>query len=92
MILKKYKGIRQLLIILGLLLVSYPQIDSQVKRYASHSFSIEEGLSQSTVNCILKDKRGFIWLGTEDGLNRYDGNEFTVFSSKDHQEDGLLNN
>lgn len=67
-------------------------MDSQVKRYASHSFSIEEGLSQSTVNCILKDKRGFIWLGTEDGLNRYDGNEFTVFSSKDHQEVGLLNN
>lgn len=73
-------------------MIAQPQINSQVKRYASHTFSIEEGLSQSSVNCIIKDKRGFIWLGTEDGLNRYDGNEFTIFSSKDRKEVGLLNN
>jgi ligand-binding sensor domain-containing protein len=39
----------------------------------------ENGLSHNKVNCILQDKRGFIWFGTEDGLNRYDGKYFTVY-------------
>jgi ligand-binding sensor domain-containing protein/two-component sensor histidine kinase len=44
-------------------------------------FSIEEGLSQSTVETIVQDHEGFIWIGTEDGLNRYDGYEFRIFRS-----------
>ena len=41
--------------------------------------TIDDGLSQSTVNCIFQDSQGFIWLGTENGLNRYDGYEFIIF-------------
>jgi ligand-binding sensor domain-containing protein/signal transduction histidine kinase len=41
--------------------------------------SIEQGLSQSSVLCMLQDSRGFMWFGTADGLNRYDGYEFTVY-------------
>ncbi len=41
--------------------------------------SIEAGLSQSVVNCILQDRTGFLWLGTQDGLNRYDGYRFEVY-------------
>jgi ligand-binding sensor domain-containing protein/signal transduction histidine kinase len=40
---------------------------------------VEQGLSQNTVNCILQDSKGFIWFGTEDGLNKYDGYKFTVY-------------
>ncbi len=40
---------------------------------------LEEGLSQSSVHAILQDRRGFLWFGTEDGLNRYDGRTFKVF-------------
>lgn len=40
------------------------------------------GLSHNKVNCILEDKRGFIWFGTDDGLNRYDGNKFVVFRNQ----------
>lgn len=39
----------------------------------------DDGLSQSTMRCILKDKYGFIWVGTQDGLNRYDGYSFTIY-------------
>ncbi len=41
--------------------------------------SIGQGLSQSDVNCMLEDKAGFIWFGTQDGLNRYDGYAFRVY-------------
>lgn len=37
------------------------------------------GLSHNKVNCILQDQRGFIWIGTDDGLNRYDGQRFQVY-------------
>lgn len=40
------------------------------------------GLSHPKVNCILQDKRGFMWFGTDDGLNRYDGNRFVIFRNQ----------
>jgi len=48
--------------------------------------SIEQGLSQSTINTILQDSQGFMWFGTIDGLNKYDGYEVTIFH---HQPDNL---
>jgi ligand-binding sensor domain-containing protein/anti-sigma regulatory factor (Ser/Thr protein kinase) len=39
----------------------------------------QNGLSNNQVNCILQDRRGFMWIGTNDGLNRYDGNYFLIF-------------
>lgn len=42
---------------------------------------ISEGLSQSTVTCIFQDKKGFLWFGTRNGLNRYDGVKFTTFEN-----------
>jgi signal transduction histidine kinase/ligand-binding sensor domain-containing protein len=41
--------------------------------------SVDQGLSQSTVNCTLQDRYGFMWFGTDDGLNRYDGYDMTVY-------------
>jgi ligand-binding sensor domain-containing protein/signal transduction histidine kinase/CheY-like chemotaxis protein/AraC-like DNA-binding protein len=51
-----------------------------------NKYSIEQGLSQSTATCIIKDRKGFIWIGTQDGLNRFDGYQFKVFKhTKDKQ-------
>ena len=43
------------------------------------ALSTGHGLSHASVNCIHQDRQGFMWFGTNDGLNRYDGNEFLVF-------------
>jgi ligand-binding sensor domain-containing protein/AraC-like DNA-binding protein len=43
------------------------------------NLSVEDGLSQSSVLCIIQDHRGFMWFGTEDGLNRFDGHRFKPF-------------
>ena len=45
------------------------------------NFSITSGLSQSYVNDIVQDQRGFIWLCTQDGLNRFDGYKFEIFNT-----------
>ena len=51
----------------------------------------EQGLSQNTIDCIMQDSRGFMWFGTWNGLNRYDGYNFLVFKSENRQQ-GLSNN
>ncbi|MFN8412222.1 MAG: two-component regulator propeller domain-containing protein [Anaerolineales bacterium] len=52
-------------------------------------FSLEEGLSQSVVNVVLQDRMGFLWVGTEDGLNRYDGYSFKVFKPNEDDPNSL---
>ncbi len=42
-------------------------------------FTVDKELSSSLINCIYQDKDGIIWIGTEDGLNRYDGAKFTIY-------------
>lgn len=39
----------------------------------------EEGLSQNTIHCIYQDQKGFMWFGTQEGLNRYDGYNFLIY-------------
>ena len=51
-----------------------------------------DGLSQNTINCIFQDSIGFIWIGTQDGLNRYDGYEFRVFRHDSHDPNSLSSN
>ena len=54
---------------------------AQARSIRFERLSLEEGLSQGTVNCVLQDNAGYLWLGTQDGLNRYDGYEFQVYKN-----------
>ena len=42
-------------------------------------FTVKEGLSENVVHCLLQDKQGFLWIGTHEGLNRYDGYGFKKY-------------
>jgi ligand-binding sensor domain-containing protein/signal transduction histidine kinase len=53
--------------------------------------TIQDGLSQSSVLTILQDRQGFLWLGTEDGLNRYDGYQFKILKPEPGDPTSLSN-
>jgi len=52
----------------------------------------DDGLSQSTINDILQDSRGFLWFATDDGLNRYNGYEFDVFRNRPSDSTSVSSN
>lgn len=69
----------RLVLLLVCLVIAAKSVEAQAPVLNFEKLTIENGLSNNKVNCILRDKRGFIWIGTNDGLNRYDGNNFVVF-------------
>ena len=56
---------------------------SQPKKLQFDHLFARQGLSQENVSDIYQDRLGFIWIGTEDGLNLYDGYSFTIFKKKE---------
>lgn len=56
------------------------------------SWNSLQGLSQSATTAIVQDHLGFIWIGTQDGLNRFDGSHFTVFKHQIDNEKSLSGN
>jgi ligand-binding sensor domain-containing protein/signal transduction histidine kinase/CheY-like chemotaxis protein/AraC-like DNA-binding protein len=65
---------------------------AQKQDLKSEQIGINEGLSQSTVRCVFQDNKGFMWFGTKDGLNRYDGYKFIVFKKNPANENSLGSN
>ncbi|MBI5471688.1 MAG: hypothetical protein HY961_05035 [Ignavibacteriae bacterium] len=59
---------------------------------AFRHLTIDNGLSQNSVNCIHQDRLGFMWFGTQDGLNRYDGYEFKQYHHEPGNPNSLGNN
>ena len=55
-------------------------------------YQVNDGLSENSVQCILQDKQGFMWFGTKDGLNKYNGYEFKVFKHDPEDPHSIGNN
>lgn len=62
-----------------LLCVLQVQSDGQSFHFKFHNYTIDNGLSQNMVYAICQDGQGFMWFGTKDGLNRYDGYQFVTY-------------
>lgn len=60
--------------------------------YKFSHIDVDRGLSQSVVNCVMQDAQGFMWFGTQEGLNRYDGYNFKVYKRDPQDSNSLGNN
>jgi len=76
---------KRLNVLTFLVFIPLVSIFSQPNRLQFKHLTPDDGLSSSTVTCFLKDHKGFMWIGTYYGLNRFDGYHFTVYnrSTKD---------
>jgi len=78
---------------LTIIFIVYISISTiQAQKIKFENISSEKGLSQGSVTCIAQDQKGFMWFGTYDGLNRYDGYNFKIFSNEPNDSTTLSNN
>lgn len=77
-----------------LLIAVAAQLYAQTSRpdFKFERLSVEQGLSQCTVGAIYQDRRGFLWIGTSDGLNRYDGYSFKHYKHDPSDSTSLSHN
>lgn len=90
MMLKRVSGISAMSL-LGILLLTY----TIVKGQSNPNFitlNTKNGLSSNTVNTILQDHNGLVWFGTSDGLNKFDGTNFTVYTTKSGDSTSIPSN
>ncbi|MDY0083801.1 MAG: two-component regulator propeller domain-containing protein, partial [Ignavibacteriaceae bacterium] len=62
------------------------------QRHLFQNLTVQDGLSDGDVNYIIQDRKGFLWIATEGGLNRYDGYEFKIFKYNQNDPNSLPNN
>lgn len=92
------KHIRRILALVILFLfisvdISYASISEGLRESIRFkNITIEDGLSQSTVDTMYQDSRGYIWIGTNDGLNRYNGNKFKLYKHDKYDKNTLISN
>ena len=82
---------RKILLLLLTLTALLDTASTQSPYYFKH-YEVEHGLSNNTVLCSIQDKKGFMWFGTIDGLNRFDGYSFKTFRNDPANPKSLGNN
>lgn len=86
------KYLYRIWVLLVLLLTGWQTVSASWPEPKFSHYSTEDGLSHDGVLCITQDREGFIWLGTWDGINRFDGNNFTAYKSEPGDRSVLKNN
>ncbi|MBN2519044.1 MAG: response regulator [Bacteroidales bacterium] len=84
--------IKQFLIYIFLILVFPITVLSENQSVKFKRLSVSEGLSQSWVRCICQDNQGFMWFGTHDGLNKFDGYTFKIYKHTIRDNNSISNN
>lgn len=79
-------------ILIAALAISHYFTYAQKNNFSFDHLGLREGLSQSYVNCVIQDKQGFMWFGTQDGLNKFDGYHFKVFKNNPKEPNTISNN
>lgn len=67
-------------------------LSAQQSNFKFERFTINNGLSNNSVNCVLQTKDGYLWIATKDGLNRFDGQSFKVFKKNASVKNSLPEN
>jgi ligand-binding sensor domain-containing protein/signal transduction histidine kinase len=75
-----------------LAIIFFAAIYSIAQPYYFRHYQVEDGLSNNAVVCCLQDSRGFLWFGTKDGLNRFDGYTFKTFRNDPEDTTSIGNN
>ena len=70
-----------LFVLIGLTIFTHKGFAATEERFVFMSLGVSQGLSQNSAQVILKDQVGFMWIGTKEGLNRYDGMNFKTYKS-----------
>jgi signal transduction histidine kinase/ligand-binding sensor domain-containing protein/CheY-like chemotaxis protein len=76
---------------LFVILVAF-NVNAQYDHLSFKHLTSAQGLSQNSVYCILQDFKGFMWFGTKDGLNKYDGYTFTLYKNNPKDSNSISNN
>ncbi|VAX27256.1 hypothetical protein MNBD_IGNAVI01-1121 [hydrothermal vent metagenome] len=88
---KQYSLRKVFLTLMGMLFL-IPIVYAQYPSVKFNHLTVENGLSNNVVNAVIQDSTGFIWFGTEDGLNRYDGYKFKIFRYDPEDSNSISNN
>ena len=79
-------------ILLFLLFLSVAGVRTQGQNITFSHLTTDDGLSQFSVNSLYIDERGIIWIGTREGLNRYNGNDIKSFKLNKNDPNSLFSN
>lgn len=87
-----YKVIFNALLVLLCYFVNFFEVNAQNDKLRFKYLSLKDGLQSLSIISTMQDYKGFMWFGTEDGLHRYDGYEFTVYSNDPDDSTSLIDN
>lgn len=89
------RWVKHLLCLLSFLVFSSPSFPTNATAARNLRFEqlgVADGLPQESINTLLQDRQGFIWIGTQAGLARFDGYRFTIYKNDPNDQASLIDN
>ncbi|HEV7350289.1 hybrid sensor histidine kinase/response regulator transcription factor [Telluribacter sp.] len=83
---------RLLFLFLGICCLWILPLYLQAQKVGFEQLTINDGLSHNSISCLLEDHKGYLWFGTQDGLNKYDGYTFTTYQLTPHDTASIPQN